>query len=113
VNGAPRITAIKAGGAFGILAAFLAWYNAFAGIADSSNRYAYAPNFMTIDILTYNFTASSSSQLYISHGQTRAANDAAKSAMKKHALSKLYNFGKHFLPCISIAPKRVGHNEAG
>jgi len=28
----------KAGGAFGILAAFLAWYNALAGLADSSNR---------------------------------------------------------------------------
>lgn len=36
---APNATAIKAGGGFGILAAFLAWYNAFAGIADSSNRY--------------------------------------------------------------------------
>lgn len=29
----------KAGGAFGILAAFLAWYNALAGIADSTNRF--------------------------------------------------------------------------
>jgi len=29
---------IRAGGVFGILAAFLAWYNALAGIADSSNR---------------------------------------------------------------------------
>lgn len=36
---ATNTTAIKAGGGFGILAAFLAWYNAFAGIADSSNRY--------------------------------------------------------------------------
>lgn len=36
---APNSTAIKAGGGFGIIAAFLAWYNAFAGIADSSNRY--------------------------------------------------------------------------
>jgi succinate-acetate transporter protein len=36
-NGAPT-TALglqKAGGVFGLLAAFLAWYNAFAGIADS------------------------------------------------------------------------------
>ena len=39
VDGAPRPGAIKAGGAFGILASFLAWYNALAGIADSSNRY--------------------------------------------------------------------------
>ena len=40
VNGAPREGAIKAGGVFGILAAFLAWYNALAGIADTGNRYA-------------------------------------------------------------------------
>lgn len=31
----------QAGGGFGILAAFLAWYNAFAGIADS--RYVLSP----------------------------------------------------------------------
>ncbi len=31
---------IKAGGFFGLLAAFAAWYNALAGIADDSNRYA-------------------------------------------------------------------------
>jgi uncharacterized protein len=37
-GGAPKTSCIKAGGAFGILAAFLAWYNALAGIADSSNR---------------------------------------------------------------------------
>jgi len=42
-NGAPRVGAIKAGGAFGILAAFLAWYNAFAGIADSSNSFFVVP----------------------------------------------------------------------
>jgi len=34
----PQAQCIKAGGGFGILAAFLAWYNALAGIADSSNR---------------------------------------------------------------------------
>lgn len=28
-----------AGGVFGLLAAFLAWYNALAGMADTSNRY--------------------------------------------------------------------------
>jgi succinate-acetate transporter protein len=42
-NGAPRIGAVKAGGVFGILAAFLAWYNAFAGIADSSNSFFVVP----------------------------------------------------------------------
>ncbi|QDS68925.1 hypothetical protein FKW77_008332 [Venturia effusa] len=40
---APNHTAIKAGGGFGILAAFLAWYNAFAGIADSSNSFFVVP----------------------------------------------------------------------
>lgn len=35
---APQGECIIAGGAFGLMAAFLAWYNALAGIADSSNR---------------------------------------------------------------------------
>ncbi|KAE9963820.1 hypothetical protein BLS_008874 [Venturia inaequalis] len=39
----PNHTAIKAGGGFGIIAAFLAWYNAFAGIADSSNSFFVVP----------------------------------------------------------------------
>ena len=34
----PKTSLIKAGGYFGLFAAFLAWYNALAGIADSSNR---------------------------------------------------------------------------
>lgn len=34
----PQGDCIVAGGAFGLMAAFLAWYNALAGIADSSNR---------------------------------------------------------------------------
>lgn len=42
-NGAPNSGCNKAGGAFGILAAFLAWYNAFAGIADSSNSFFVIP----------------------------------------------------------------------
>lgn len=42
-SGAPNIGCIKAGGVFGILAAFLAWYNAFAGIADSSNSFFVVP----------------------------------------------------------------------
>ncbi|KAH8682521.1 GPR1/FUN34/yaaH family-domain-containing protein [Xylariales sp. PMI_506] len=33
----------QAGGGFGLLAAFLAWYNAFAGIADSSNSFFIIP----------------------------------------------------------------------
>jgi succinate-acetate transporter protein len=42
-HGAPRLSAIKAGGAFGILSAFMAWYNAFAGIADSTNSFFVVP----------------------------------------------------------------------
>jgi len=36
----PNAPIIKAGGFFALLAAFLAWYNALAGIADDSNRSA-------------------------------------------------------------------------
>lgn len=36
--GAPNTPILKAGGFFALLAAFLAWYNALAGIADDSNR---------------------------------------------------------------------------
>jgi succinate-acetate transporter protein len=51
-GGAPNSTAIKAGGGFGILSAFLAWYNAFAGLADSSNRYGLASQILTVHKLT-------------------------------------------------------------
>jgi succinate-acetate transporter protein len=34
----PMESCIKAGGYFGLFAAFLAWYNALAGIADNTNR---------------------------------------------------------------------------
>jgi len=40
---APMPGCLKAGGAFGIIAAFLAWYNALAGIADSSNSFFLIP----------------------------------------------------------------------
>ncbi|KAF2000697.1 hypothetical protein P154DRAFT_522301 [Amniculicola lignicola CBS 123094] len=39
----PQSGCIKAGGAFGIIAAFLAWYNALAGIADNSNSFFVIP----------------------------------------------------------------------
>lgn len=39
----PNPALIKAGGAFGILAAFAAWYNALAGIADTSNSFFVIP----------------------------------------------------------------------
>lgn len=34
IDGAPRTSIIKGGGYFGLFAAFMAWYNALAGIAD-------------------------------------------------------------------------------
>ncbi|KAF2476658.1 uncharacterized protein BDR25DRAFT_375677 [Lindgomyces ingoldianus] len=39
----PQEGCIKAGGVFGLLAAFLAWYNALAGIADNSNSFFVIP----------------------------------------------------------------------
>jgi len=39
----PQSGCIIAGGAFGLMAAFLAWYNALAGIADSSNSFFVIP----------------------------------------------------------------------
>jgi len=42
-NGAPNLACIKAGGLFGLLAAFWAWYNAWAGIADSTNSFFTPP----------------------------------------------------------------------
>lgn len=43
VDGAPNEKLIKAGGLFALLGAFLAWYNAFAGIADNSNSFILPP----------------------------------------------------------------------
>ncbi|KAJ6110624.1 hypothetical protein N7486_002859 [Penicillium sp. IBT 16267x] len=40
---APDTKIIKAGGMFGLLAAFAAWYNALAGIADDSNSFFILP----------------------------------------------------------------------
>ncbi|KAK5135080.1 hypothetical protein LTR08_005605 [Meristemomyces frigidus] len=40
---APNTACIKAGGVFGILAAFIAWYNALAGIAEPSNSFFAIP----------------------------------------------------------------------
>ncbi|MCJ1301547.1 hypothetical protein MMC08_004348 [Hypocenomyce scalaris] len=41
--GAPNPHLVVAGGAFGIIAAFLAWYNALAGILDDSNSFFILP----------------------------------------------------------------------
>jgi len=42
-DGAPTTSTIKAGGYFGVFAAFMAWYNALAGIADDSNSFFVIP----------------------------------------------------------------------
>jgi len=42
-DGTPQTSVIKAGGVFALLAAFTAWYNALAGIADSSNSFFVIP----------------------------------------------------------------------
>ncbi|KAM0717313.1 hypothetical protein Q7P37_007165 [Cladosporium fusiforme] len=42
-TGAAHTGLLRAGGAFGILAAFIAWYNALAGIADPSNSFFIIP----------------------------------------------------------------------
>lgn len=42
-EGLPNVGCTRAGGVFGILAAFLAWYNALAGIADTSNSFFIIP----------------------------------------------------------------------
>lgn len=42
-DGHPNKSCIRAGGAFGILAAFAAWYNALAGIADTGNSFFIIP----------------------------------------------------------------------
>jgi succinate-acetate transporter protein len=43
VDNAPNVKVQKAGGLFGLLAAFAAWYNALAGVADTSNSFFIIP----------------------------------------------------------------------
>lgn len=40
---APNVALTRAGGGFGLAAAILAWYNALAGIADTSNSFFIIP----------------------------------------------------------------------
>jgi succinate-acetate transporter protein len=42
-KGVPNPSCIKAGGYFALFAAFLAWYNALAGIADTGNSFFIIP----------------------------------------------------------------------
>lgn len=82
----PQEGCIVAGGAFGLLAAFAAWYNALAGIADSSNRYVVHIYFPSLNMFANDTcTASSSSPSRTSHGPTRAARIAPRSTTRLHA----------------------------
>ena len=86
-NGEVRIGCIKAGGVFGLLAAFLAWYNAFAGM------------FVAIVILNIGLimeqvspTRATASLLYqscTSRGLTRAVRSEERSTMPPHVPSSL------------------------
>ncbi|OAG44406.1 hypothetical protein AYO21_01402 [Fonsecaea monophora] len=42
-TGSTNVHLTRAGGAFGLAAAFLAWYNALAGLADTSNSFVIIP----------------------------------------------------------------------
>lgn len=84
-NAASSLTLKHAGGGFGLLAAFLAWYNAFAGMADK--RYVLR-QFLHVSqgfvlTLTLVATRSSSSPSSTSLGQTRAVRRAARALVSK------------------------------
>jgi len=53
--GVPSTPFLKAGGFFGLLAAFLAWYNALAGILDTSNRYVLLVSTTLVDCVNADF----------------------------------------------------------
>jgi succinate-acetate transporter protein len=76
---APQSGCIVAGGAFGLMAAFAAWYNAFAGIADSSNRFVHSYSYIKVRFTNIVGTASSSFPSRTSPGLTRAAKGATRS----------------------------------
>jgi succinate-acetate transporter protein len=76
---APQGDCIIAGGAFGLMAAFAAWYNAFAGIADSSNRFVLLYLHIIFAFTNMNRIASSSFPSPTSPGPTKAAKGATRS----------------------------------
>lgn len=78
VDGAPNTQIIAGGGYFGLFAAFMAWYNALAGLADT--RYAeHFPGVFCVLWLTYvSATPSSSFQSRTSPGLRRLARPALR-----------------------------------
>ncbi len=87
----PKSSCIVAGGAFGLMAAFLAWYNALAGLADSTNRFVVPlgqPD--SSDRLTNSFSLASSLFLSpISHGRRRAASRAKRSTIQRLVMQRI------------------------
>jgi succinate-acetate transporter protein len=87
----PQSGCIVAGGAFGLMAAFAAWYNALAGIADSSNRYVplipscWIGRWMSANTCEI---ASSSFPSRISPGLTRAVKGAARSTTRRRGRTR-------------------------
>lgn len=80
----PEQSCITAGGAFGLMAAFAAWYNALAGIADSSNRYVMGliiGQFRS-NVLMICLVASSLFLSPISPGRRRAVSVATRSTTR-------------------------------
>jgi hypothetical protein len=105
VDGAPDPTLIKAGGGFGILAAFLAWYNALAGIADTSNRYVGPdPPFILLhSLIVLLLTASSSFPSYTSHGLKRAGRREAVTKQLRRKTTELAGLCEEYqlnTPCL-------------
>jgi hypothetical protein len=102
----PNSACIKAGGYFGLFAAFLAWYNALAGIADNSNRSVVIIVCMSVTYAN-RFTASSSSPSHTSPGARRAARGAARSTPLLPPTHKGYRHA----PCSRSVPTQNDSNE--
>ena len=90
----------KAGGVFGLLAAFLAWYNAFAGIADSRYVKPYAAHLVAVMMREYvltmaTATRSSPSPFSTSRGPRRVARRAPRpSARPSKQQKRTCNIGR-------------------
>ena len=90
----------KAGGVFGLLAAFIAWYNAFAGIADSRYVKPYAAHLVAVMMREYvltlaTATRSSPSPSSTSRGPRRVARRAPRpSARPSKQQKRMCNIGR-------------------
>jgi hypothetical protein len=99
----PQGHCIVADGAFGLMAAFAAWYNALAGIADSSNRSVLHSHLLVICALTR--VASSSSQSPTSLGLTRVVSYLVSMRVHFRALNHVrHNRECAHLPGAALRP---------